>query len=71
MAKKKLSKHERLVDQQMLAMLEWASDHPNRWHDIGKFEAKKAAEMLAKRGVIEIWKETNLYRLKPTTRSPA
>jgi hypothetical protein len=34
----------------MLASLEWAS---------------KAAELLEKRGVIEIWRETNQYRLKP------
>jgi hypothetical protein len=63
---RKLSKTERLVNEQMLAMLEWASDHPNRWHDIGKLEAtQKAAELLEKRGVIENWPETNQYRLKP------
>ena len=62
---KKLTKGERLVQEQMLAMLEWAADNPKQWHDIGKLEAtKKAAELLAKRGVIEIWPETNLYRLK-------
>jgi hypothetical protein len=62
---KKLNKSERLVDEQMLAMLEWASDRPEKWHSIGKMEAtKKAAELLAKRGVIEIWPETNAYRLK-------
>ena len=66
MAKKKLTASERLVDEQMLAMLEWASEHPKAWHDIGKLDAtKKAAELLAKRGVIEIWPETGLYRLKP------
>ena len=49
----------------MLAMLEWASEHPKQWHNIGKLEAtQKAAELLAKRGVIEVWPETNLYRLK-------
>jgi hypothetical protein len=33
---------------------------------IGKIEASiKAAELLAKRGVIEVWTETGLYRLKP------
>lgn len=65
LAKKKLTAAERLVQEQMLAMLEWASDHPNRWHDIGKLDAtKKAAELLAKRGIIEIWPETNGYRLK-------
>jgi hypothetical protein len=42
-------------------------------HLIGKLEAtKKAAELggLEKRGVIEIWKETNQYRLKPTAAAP-
>jgi hypothetical protein len=52
---KKLSKGERLVDEQMLALLEWASDHPGRWHDIGTVPAtQKAARLLAERGVIEI-----------------
>ena len=63
---KKLTAAERLVDEQMLAMLEWASGYPKRdaWHKIGNMEAtKKAAELLAKRGVIEIWSETNMYRL--------
>jgi hypothetical protein len=63
---KKLTSSEKLVDEQMLAMLEWASDHPKAWHQIGQLEAtKKAAELLAKRGVIEIWPETKMYRLKP------
>lgn len=63
---RKISKAEKLVNEQMLAILEWAAEHPTAWHDIGKLEAsKKAAELLEKRGVIEIWKETNLYRLKP------
>jgi hypothetical protein len=66
MPARKLSNAERLVNEQMLAMLEWASKHPKRWHDIGKIEAtQKAAELLEKRGVIEIWPETNQYRLKP------
>jgi hypothetical protein len=61
----KLTKAERLVDEQMLALLEWASDHPDRWHNIGNLEAsKKAAEMLAKRGLIEIAQPQNQYRLK-------
>jgi hypothetical protein len=65
MAKKKLTAAERLVQEQMLAMLEWASEYPNKWHKIGNLEAtKKAADLLAKRGVIEIWGETGLYRLK-------
>lgn len=66
MPKPKITKAERLVQEQMIAMLEWASDRPDRWHNIGKLEAtKKAAVLLAKRGVIEIWPETNQYRLKP------
>ena len=31
MAKKKLTKAERLVDEQMLALLEWASENPKNW----------------------------------------
>jgi hypothetical protein len=66
---KRLTKEERLIDEQMLAMLEWASDNPTKWHPIGKLEAtRKAAELLQQRGVIEVWKETGLYRLKPPTR---
>jgi hypothetical protein len=65
---KKLTAAERLVQEQMLAMLEWAADNPAKWRPIGKLEAtRKAADLLAKRGVIEIWPETQLYRLKPKT----
>jgi hypothetical protein len=65
MAKRKLTAAERLVDEQMLAILEWASDRPDKWHKIGYLDAtKRAAELLAKRDVIEVWKETGLYRLK-------
>lgn len=61
---KKLTQKERLVDELMLAMLEWASKHQKGWHDIGKLpEWRMAAELLAKRGVIEIWPEKNQYRL--------
>jgi hypothetical protein len=60
-----LTKEERMIDEQMLAKLEWASEHPTKWHNIGKLEAtQKAAELLAKGGVIEIWPEKNQYRLK-------
>jgi hypothetical protein len=63
---RKLTKAERLVNEQMLALLEWASDHPTRWHDIGPEESsKRAAELLAKRGVIEIREYSNQYKLKP------
>jgi hypothetical protein len=66
MPAKKLSKEERLMDEQMLALLEWASEHPTKWHNIGKLDAsQKAAALLAKRGVIEVRPETNAYRLKP------
>jgi hypothetical protein len=63
---KKLSKSERLVDEQMQATLEWASERPKAWHKIGNLDAtRKAAALLAKRDVIEVWPETGLYRLKP------
>jgi hypothetical protein len=39
--KKVLTKAERLVDEQMLTMLEWASERPDKWHNIGKMEATK------------------------------
>lgn len=62
--KPKITKDERLVQEQMLAMLEWASEHSG-WHKIGDIKAtKKAAELLARRGVIEVWPQTNMYRLK-------
>jgi hypothetical protein len=68
MPKPKMTATERLVDEQMLAMLEWASDRPDKWHKIGNLDAtKKPPELLAKRGVIEIWPETNMYRLKSTS----
>lgn len=35
-AKKILTKVERLVLEQMLSMLEWASARPDKWHNIGK-----------------------------------
>lgn len=63
---KKLSKAERMLNEQMLALLEWASDHPKRWHDIGKLpDSIRAAELLEKRGVIEVRQPMNQYRLKP------
>ena len=65
--KKKLTKVERQVQEQMLALLEYAV-RPDRWYDIGEIsEATKRErlELLEKRGVIEIWREINRYRLKP------
>jgi hypothetical protein len=65
MAKKNLTAAERLLDEQLLALLEWASENPG-WHRIGNIDAsKRAVELLEKRGMVEIWKETGLYRLKP------
>ena len=35
-------------------------------HKIGALDAtKKAAELLAKRGMIELWPQADMYRLKP------
>jgi hypothetical protein len=66
----KLTAAERLVDDQMLAMLEWASYRPGKWHKIGNLVAtKKAAELLAKCGAIEIWEQASMCRLKQTTKS--
>jgi hypothetical protein len=66
---KRLTKAEKLLNEQMLAVLEWAAEHPKRWHDIGKLpESQKAAELLEKRGVIEIRQPMNQYRLTPTKR---
>jgi hypothetical protein len=63
MPTKKLTKAEKLVDEQMLALLEWASTRPKSWHPIGTLpETVKAAELLASRGVIEIRKAENQYR---------
>jgi hypothetical protein len=63
---KRLAKPEKLLNEQMLALLEWAADHSKRWHDLGRLpETLKAAELLAQRGVIEIRQPMNQYRLKP------
>jgi hypothetical protein len=63
---RKLTKAERLVNEQMLAMLEWATEQkPGRWNDIGPMpESKEAARLLAERGVIEIQQPQNQYRIK-------
>lgn len=68
MATKKLTEAERLIDEQMLALLEWAAKYPMRWHDIGKIEeTQKAAAQLEKRGAIVIAQPQNQYRLKRVT----
>jgi hypothetical protein len=43
MSKPRITAAERLVQEQMLAMLEWASNRPDKWHRIGNLEATKAA----------------------------
>jgi hypothetical protein len=64
----KLTKAEKLVQEQMLALLEWASIRPKSWHPIGMLpETQRAAKLLASRGVIEVRKAENQYRLKPKT----
>jgi hypothetical protein len=66
MATKKPTKAEKLVQEQMLALLEWASDRPKSWHPIGTLpETQRAAELLASRGVIEIRRAENQNRIKP------
>jgi hypothetical protein len=63
----KLRKAEKRVQEQMLALLEWAADRPKSWHPVGTLpETQRAAELLASRGVIEIRKAENQYRIKPT-----
>jgi len=48
---KRLTKAEKLLNEQMLAILELAAEHPKRWHDIGKLpESWQAAELLAEAG---------------------
>jgi hypothetical protein len=39
---KKLTKAEKLVQEQMLALLEWAADRPNSWLRIGKLPQRLA-----------------------------
>lgn len=66
---RKLSKAEILVQERMLSMLKWASDRPNKWHNIGKLDVdSKAAKLLEKRGVIETRQPWNQYRLKQPSR---
>ena len=57
---KRLTKAKKLFNEQMIAVPEWAAEHPKRWHDIGKLPvSRKAAELLAKRRVIEIRQPMN------------
>jgi hypothetical protein len=50
----KLSKEEKLIAEQVMAILEWASDHPGVWHSIGTLDATThAVELLEKQGAIQ------------------
>lgn len=40
---KKLATAEKLLNDQMLAILEWAAEHPKRWHNIGKMSESRMA----------------------------
>jgi hypothetical protein len=42
---KRLTKAEKLLNEQMLALLEWAADHPKHWHDLGKLPEGSAHEI--------------------------
>ena len=65
---KTLTDTERLVDEQMLAMLEWGVRAARKVaQDWGLKANKKTAELLAKRGAIEIWPETAMRRIEPKT----
>jgi hypothetical protein len=60
------TKAEKLVQEQMLALLEWAAERPKSWHDLGNLpQTQDAADLLAARGMVEIRQPQNQYRLKP------
>jgi hypothetical protein len=62
--RKQLTPEERELDKEMLAMLEWGARYSKQWHDIGEVDAsRRAAELLAKRGLIEIRRPQNQYRI--------
>jgi len=53
-----------VVDEQILALIEWAEK--GTWWPLGGDEAtRKAAELLEKRGVIQVNLLVNTYRLTP------
>lgn len=63
---RKLSKAERKLDKLLLEILEFA--HARVWADIGdEANVLEAMRLLEKRGLIEINKVTNQYRLKKQT----
>jgi hypothetical protein len=63
---KKLTAAERELDKLMLELLEFA--HATRWRNIGNDpDEKAAAQLLKKRGLIEINEVSNQFRLKKQT----
>jgi hypothetical protein len=65
MTKPKLTKPEQVMQEEMLATLKRAADHPDLWHSIGLRDAtKRAVELLETRGVIEVNLLTSVYRVK-------
>lgn len=67
MAKKKtLTAAERAADARMLALLQTATSRPKAWHKLRDDDAH-AAQLLKQRGMLELWPETGMYRLKPST----
>jgi hypothetical protein len=48
----------------MLSILEYAAQHPARWHDLGpRDEPRQAAKLLVVRGVIEVRQPMNQFKL--------
>lgn len=64
----KLTAEERMVQEQMLAVLEYATEPAykrTRWHDIGSLKAsQEAVKRLQARGVIEVDERRQKYRLR-------
>ena len=64
----KPTKAKKAVAEAMLALIEWADEHPGQWCSLGQEEATKhAAALLEKRGVIQVNLLTNVHRLKPNS----
>jgi hypothetical protein len=52
------------VEAAMLAILEYAMKRRAAWHKIGSDPIhRQAVDELKKQGVIEVWRETGLYRV--------
>jgi hypothetical protein len=52
------------VEEAMLTILEYAMKRPADWRTIGRDPVYKAAvDELKRKGVVEVWPETGLYRI--------